>query len=68
MFNVLGWELLQTRKNYFKALMMYMYKSLNGLAPEYLFNKFNYISTTHGVNTRQAAAGQLILPPWVQRK
>ena len=28
-------------------------------------NKFNnYISTTHGINTRQAAAGQLALPPW----
>ena len=41
-----------------------MYKSLNGLAPDYLSNKFNYISSTHGVNTRQAAAGQLALPPW----
>ena len=40
-----------------------MYKSLNGLAPEYLAKMFNYLSTTHGVNTRQAAAGQLALPP-----
>ena len=61
-FNVLGWERLQTRNNYFKALMMY--KSLNGRTPEYLSNKFNYISRTHGVNTRQAAGGQLALPPW----
>ena len=41
-----------------------MYKSLNGQAPEYLSNKFDYILTTHGVNTRQAAAGQLALLPW----
>ena len=61
MFNMLGWERLQTRSEYFKALMMY--KSLNGLAPEYLASMFNYLSTTHGVNTRQAAAGQLALPP-----
>ena len=48
---------------FFKAFMRY--KSLNGLAPEYLSNKFNNcISTTHGINTRQAAAGQLALPPW----
>ena len=63
MFNILGWERLQTRSEYFKALMMY--KSLNGLAPEYLAKMFNYLSTTHGVNTRQAADGQLALPPTV---
>lgn len=61
MFNILGWERLQTRNNYFKALMMY--KSLNGLAPNYLANRFKCISTTHNVNTRQATAGQLALPP-----
>ena len=61
MFRILGWERLQTRNDYFKALMVY--KSLNDLAPHYLANMFNYISTTHDVNTRQAAAGQLTLPP-----
>ena len=61
MFKVLGWERLQTRNEYFKALMMY--KSLNGLVPHYLATMFKYISTTHNVNTRQATAGQLALPP-----
>jgi len=63
MFKVLGWERLHTRNDYFKALMIY--KSLNGLAPNYLANMFNYVCTTHNVNTRQAAAGQLALPPSV---
>ena len=61
MFNVLGWERLQTRNDYFKSLMVY--KSLNGQAPDYLVDMFTYLSTTHDVNTRQAAAGQLALPP-----
>ena len=61
MFNILGWERLQTRNDYFTALMIY--KSLNGLAPNYLANMFKYLSTTHSVNTRQAAAGHLALPP-----
>ena len=58
MFKVFGWKRLQskTRNNYFKALMIY--KSLNGLAPEYLFYIILLYSTTHGVNTIQAAAGQ----------
>ena len=33
-------------------------------APVRLERNLRYISTTHGVNTRQAAAGQLALPPW----
>ena len=47
----------------YKALMMY--KSLNGLAPNYLASSFKCISTTHNVNTRQATADhdQLALPP-----
>ena len=61
MFPMLGWKSLQDRCNYFKALLMY--KSLNGLAPSYLSAKFNYVSDRHGVNTRQAAAGLLALPP-----
>ena len=40
-----------------------MYKALNGIAPEYLSSMFNYISTTHNRQTRQATAGQLALPP-----
>jgi len=61
MFNTLGWERLETRSDYFKSLMMF--KSLNGLAPDYLANMFTLLSATHDVNTRQAAAGQLALPP-----
>ena len=61
MFNMLGWERLNTRNKYFNSLMMY--KSLNGLSPHYLAKNFNYVSTTHNVNTRQATAGQLALPP-----
>ena len=40
-----------------------MYKCLNDLAPQYLQDKFNYVRDNHNVNTRQAAAGQLALPP-----
>ena len=61
MFKMLGWERLQTRNDYFKALMVF--KSLNGLAPHYLANMFNYVSTTHDISTRQAIAGHLALPP-----
>ena len=34
MFQVLGWERLENRNDYFKYLLMY--KALNGLAPEYI--------------------------------
>ena len=61
MFNMLGWERLQKRNDYFKALMMY--KALNGIAPEYISNMFKYVSATHNRQTRQATAGQLALPP-----
>jgi hypothetical protein len=61
MFKELKWERLSVRNQYFKALMMY--KSLHNLAPQYLCNKFNYVSEIHNRNTRQAAAGQLALPP-----
>ena len=41
-----------------------MYKSLHNLvAPQYLTRKFKYVSDIHNCNTRQAAAGQLALPP-----
>ena len=61
MFNELHWEHLSDRNQYFKALMMY--KSLHNLAPQYLTRKFKYVSDIHNCNTRQAAAGQLALPP-----
>ena len=61
MFNELHWERLSDRNQYFKALMMY--KSLHNLAPKYLTRKFKYVSDIHNCNTRQAAAGQLALPP-----
>ena len=63
MFPMLGWKSLQDRCNYFKALLVY--KSLNGLAPSYVSSKFNYVSDSHHVNTRQASAGLLALPPCV---
>ena len=40
-----------------------MYKSLHSLAPQYLTRKFKYVRDNHNCNTRQAAAGQLALPP-----
>ena len=61
MFPVLGWNSLYDRCTYFKALLMF--KSLNGLAPSYLSSKCKYVSENHGINTRQAAAGLLALPP-----
>jgi hypothetical protein len=61
MFPMLGWEPLQTRTNYFKALLMY--KCLNGMAPLYLTQRVNYVSSRHSVNTRQAKTGLLALPP-----
>ena len=61
MFKMLGWERLQIRNEYFKAIMIY--KALNGLAPEYISSMFNYVSATHNRQTRQATAGQLALPP-----
>ena len=61
MFQVLGWERLQIRNDYFKSLLMH--KALNGLAPEYISSMFNYVNATHTRQTRQATAGQLSLPP-----
>ena len=61
MFNKLKWEQLTVRNQYFKALMVY--KCLNNLAPQYLAKKFSYISDVHQCNTRQAAVGNLALPP-----
>jgi len=61
MFSTLGWERLNARSKYFKALLMF--KCLNGLAPSYLTQKFNYVSSKHAVNTRQAKKGLLALPP-----
>ena len=58
---MLGWERLQKRNDYFKALMVY--KALNGIAPEYISNMLKYVSATHNRQTRQATAGQLALPP-----
>ena len=38
LFKELGWDNLETRRQKLKAEMVY--KSLNGLAPNYLFSKF----------------------------
>ncbi len=61
MFNDLKWEQLSVRYQYFRALMVF--KCLNNLAPQYLADKFQYISDIHQCNTRQAAVGNLALPP-----
>ena len=61
MFGKLGWERLTDRNKYFKSLMMY--KTLHNLAPPYLTSKFSFVRDNHARNTRQAAAGQLALPP-----
>ena len=42
LFKKLGWDNLETRRQKLKAEMVY--KSLNGLAPNYLFSKFIQLS------------------------
>ena len=53
MFSELGWKCLSDRN----------FQSAHGFAPQYLTRKFKYIRGNHNSNTRQAAAGQLALPP-----
>ena len=61
MFRKLHWQRLSDRKKYFTALMVF--KSLNGLAPQYLQSKFNFVRDIHERNTRYSTAGLLALPP-----
>ena len=61
MFCELGWERLLDGNQHFKAFMMY--KPFHSLAPQYSTRKFKYVRDNYNCNTRQAAAGQLVLPP-----
>ena len=50
MIKQLNWMPIETRLIYFICIMVY--KCLNGLAPRYLTNLFNYTANVHDYNTR----------------
>ena len=60
MFKALNWMPLQDRVTYRKACMVY--KSLNGLAPKYMTDMFQYVHETHQRDTRTASQNKLSLP------
>ena len=66
MFDMLGWESLSDRNDYFKSLMMY--KALNGLTPSYITDRFTKVSDRHSRDTRSASAGHLALPLSLNRR
>jgi ethanolamine ammonia-lyase small subunit len=59
MFNTLGWERLQARMTIITALMI----ERPGTFISYSHACLITYSTTHNINTRQATAAQLALPP-----
>ena len=60
MFKTLQWLSFPKRIKYHKALMVY--KSLNGLAPDYLANLFTKISEKHSRNLRSVTNDDLAVP------
>ncbi len=52
---------MEQRGNYFLATMVF--KSLNGLTPEYLRGIFKTNTEVHGYGTRRAIGGDLYVPP-----
>ena len=59
-FKTLQWLSFPKRIKYHKALMVY--KSLNGLAPDYFANLFTKISEKHSRNLRSVANDDLAVP------
>ena len=55
----LGWENLETQREIQKSIMVY--KSVNGLAPEYLCSKFSECSCASGYSLRDIT-GKLAVP------
>jgi hypothetical protein len=56
----LGWMTIKQRLFYFTCCLMF--KSLNGLAPNYLASAFHYVSNSHIYPTRAASNNDLALP------
>ncbi len=55
----LGWTSIQNRWLIHKCI--YVFKCLNDLVPPYLHSKFNFVNTTHNVNTRSSASKLLAI-------
>ena len=60
MIKQLNWMPIETRLIYFICIMVY--KCLNGLAPRYLTNLFNYTADVHDYNTQNVTDNLLALP------
>ena len=55
----LNWMSIEERIHFKKAVLVY--KSLNGMLPEYMKNMFKFVSEVHSVNLRSAANKHLYL-------
>ena len=60
MFAELGWQPVEKRIMYNKAVLIY--KALNNLTPEYLSKLLTPVSQTHGLNLRSSKKGNLHVP------
>ena len=60
MFAELGWQPIEKRIMYNKAVLIY--KALNNLTPEYLSKLLTPVSQTHGLNLRSSKKGNLHVP------
>ena len=60
MFAELGWQPVEKRIMYNKAVLIY--KVLNNLTPEYLSKLLTPVSQTHGLNLRSSKNGNLHVP------
>ena len=57
LIEILGWQKLESQRSFHKAVMVY--KSLNGLAPEYMRSMFIYRDTVYSLRD---AEGKLNIP------
>ncbi len=60
MLRTLGFMDVRSRISYVTGCMMY--KVLNGMAPSYLNDSFNYVNNIHSLRTRRSRAGDLYIP------
>ena len=60
LMNELGWQTIDTRRDYFTAMLMY--KIVNEIAPKRLIDTFVLTRDTHDVPTRSSANGDLQIP------
>ena len=61
LFKKLNWMSFKARIDYKRAL--FVYKALNGLAPEYCRDLFKYVKDVHSRNTRSAQSDKLYINP-----